>query len=162
MPGVAPAGTVCGAPCIHVDVFPTLIEIAHATRPANQPLDGVSLVPVIRSPSSSLDRDAIFQHFPGYLGAGAGAYRTTPVSIIQSGDWKLMEFLEDNRVELYHLGEDLGETKNLAQAKPEKAQELLDKLHAWRSDIGAPMPAKNTPSKQPKAGESKKKRKKAK
>lgn len=161
-PGVAPAGTVCDTPTIHVDAFPTFIEIAQATRPKNQPLDGVSLVPLLRSPSSSLDREAIFQHFPGYLGAGAGAYRTTPVSVIQSGEWKLMEFLEDNRIELYHLNEDLGETKNLAQELPEKTQELLGKLHAWRRNVGAPMPTQNTPSKQPKAGESKKKKKKAK
>ncbi len=45
-----------------------------------------------------------------------GQWRTTPVSLIQAGDWKLMEFLEDGRLELYNLREDLGETRNLAAA----------------------------------------------
>ena len=87
--------------------------------------------------------EAICQHFPGYLGAGAGSWRTTPVSLIQSGGWKLMEFLEDGRLELCNLHSDLGETKNLAQENPAKAKELHARLVAWRAAVKAPMPAKN-------------------
>jgi hypothetical protein len=54
-----------------------------------------------------------------------------------------MEFLEDGRLELYNLREDLGETKNLATAQPEKAKELHAKLVAWRASVKAPMPTKN-------------------
>ena len=86
---------------------------------------------------------AIFQHFPGYLGAGKNAWRTTPVSLIQSGDWKLMEFLEDGRLELYNLRDDIGETKNLANVMPDKAKELHTRLLAWRAEVKAPMPNKN-------------------
>jgi arylsulfatase A-like enzyme len=141
-PGVTQPGSACRVPTIHVDVFPTMLELAGAPRP-RQVLDGESLVKLFRDPNAKLQRDAIFQHFPGYLGAGAGSWRTTPVSLIQIGDWKLMEFLEDGRLELYHLGRDIGETKNLAKENPAKAQELHSRLIAWRSEVQAPMPTKN-------------------
>ena len=139
-PGVTKPGSVCDVPTIHVDVYPTFLEIASAPTPS-QPLDGVSLVPLLREATAKLPREAIFQHFPGYLGAGLNFWRTTPVSLIQTGDWKLMEFLEDSHLELYNLRDDLGETKNLVQAMPEKAMELQAKLIAWRDLIQAPLPS---------------------
>ncbi|MFM9167717.1 MAG: aryl-sulfate sulfohydrolase, partial [Verrucomicrobiota bacterium] len=95
---------------------------------------------LFKSPAASLGREAIFQHFPGYLGSGPGLWRTTPVSLIHAGDWKLMEYLEDGRLELYNLRDDLGETKNLADSMPDKAKELREKLVAWRKQVNAPMP----------------------
>ncbi len=141
-PGVTKPGSSCDVPTIHVDVFPTFLEIAGAAKPA-QPLDGESLVKLFRNPEANLQREAIYQHFPGYLGAGAGAWRTTPVGVIEAGDWKLMEFFEDGRLELYNLRDDLGETKNLAQTMPDKTKELHAKLLAWREQIKAPMPTPN-------------------
>lgn len=143
-PGVVKAGAICEVPTIHVDFYPTLLEIAGAARPADYTLDGESLVPLLRSANNTLQRDAIYQHFPGYLGNGNDKWRTTPVSVIQMGDWKLMEFLEDDRLELYNLRQDIGETKNLAGEMPKKAQELHDRLAAWRRQVKAPMPAPNT------------------
>jgi arylsulfatase A-like enzyme len=106
----------------------------------------------------SLGRDAIFWHFPGYLGAGAGSWRTTPAGAIRSGDWKLQEFFEDGHIELYNLRDDLGQKSNLAAAQPDKAKELHDRLVAWRQAVKAPMPTKNTEQGQPaKAKKGKKK-----
>jgi arylsulfatase A-like enzyme len=141
-PGVIQAGSTCNVPTIHVDIFPTFLEIASAPKP-RQVLDGESLTVLFRDSSAKLQRDAIFQHFPGYLGSGPGLWRTTPVSLIQSGDWKLMEFLEDGRLELYNLKDDIGETKNLVKDAPDKAKELHERLLAWRADVKAPMPTKN-------------------
>lgn len=146
-PGVAKAGATCDVPTIHVDLFPTLLEIAGGEPPADQPLDGESLVPLVRDPAASLRRTAIFQHFPGYLGAGEGTWRTTPVATIDEGDWKLLEFFEDGRLELYNLREDIGETKNLAASMPDKANELHAKLVAWRREVNAPMPTPHVPTK---------------
>jgi len=148
-PSVIRPGSTCDIPVLHVDVFPTLLEIAGAKAPEQQVLDGESLVPLFRNPSATLKRDAIYQHFPGYLGAGDNTWRTTPVGLIQAGDWKLMEFFEDGRLELYNLRDDIGETKNLAQTMPEKTQELHAKLKAWRESIHAPMPVPNKPDSPP-------------
>ncbi|MCX8038707.1 MAG: sulfatase [Candidatus Sumerlaeia bacterium] len=159
-PGVTPAGSVCDVPTIHVDIFPTFLEIAGAPNP-QQVLDGESLVKLFRDPAAKLQREAIYQHFPGYLGAGVDQWRTTPVSLIQMGDWKLMEFLEDGRLELYNLRTDIGESKNLASEMPDKAKELHARLIAWRREVNAPMPTKNdgsTPAVAPKKkGKGKKK-----
>jgi len=125
-----------------VDIFPTFLELAAAPKP-RQVLDGESLVKLFRDPAAKLQRDAIFQHFPGYLGAGADSWRTTPVSLIQTGDWKLMEFLEDGRLELYNLRDDIGESRNLAKEMPDKAKELHTRLVAWRTEVKAPMPTRN-------------------
>ena len=144
-PGVTKPGSTSDVPTIHVDLYPTFAEIGKAPLPKDQPLDGESLVPVFRDASASLKRDAIYQHFPGYLGAGAGTWRTTPVGLIEAGDWKLMEFFEDGRLELYNLKDDIGEQKNLASEMPDKARELQAKMIAWREAIKAPMPAKNEP-----------------
>jgi arylsulfatase A-like enzyme len=143
-PGKIPAGAALGTPTAHVDLFPTLLELSGAAKP-RQPLDGESLVPLLLGKSPTLKRDAIFQHFPGYLGSGPGLWRTTPVSLIQQGDWKLMEYLEDGHLELYNLKDDLGETKNLATANPDKAKELHERLIAWRKETKAPMPTPNKP-----------------
>jgi len=143
-PGVVKPGSKCEVPTIHVDIFPTFLELTGAPKP-RQVLDGESLVKLFRDPAAKLQRDAIYQHFPGYLGSGPGLWRTTPVSLIQVGDWKLMEYLEDGRLELYNLREDIGETKNLAQTMPEKAKELHARLTAWRNEVNAPMPKPNKP-----------------
>jgi arylsulfatase A-like enzyme len=70
-PGVTQAASSCDVPTIHVDVFPTLAEIGQAPAPEGQLLDGESLAPLFRDPAARLKREAIYQHFPGYLGAGA-------------------------------------------------------------------------------------------
>lgn len=153
-PGVTRPGSVCETPAIHVDIYPTFLEIAGAASPARYPLDGASLVPLFRNAGASLSREAIYQHFPGYLGSSGNTWRTTPVTLIQSGPWKLMEFLEDRHLELYNLKDDLGESRNLAAQMPEKANQLHDKLLAWREAIKAPMPTPNDPKPpaKPKAG----------
>jgi arylsulfatase A-like enzyme len=159
-PGVTKPGSACDVPAIHVDIFPTVLELTGAPKP-RQVLDGESLVKLFRDPGAKLQRDAIFQHFPGYLGSGPGLWRTTPVSIMQSGDWKLMEYLEDGKLELYNLRDDIGEKKNLATEMPDKAKELHTRLVAWRKEVNAPMPVKNdgtavAPAKQEKKGGKKK------
>ncbi|RBP44206.1 arylsulfatase A-like enzyme [Roseimicrobium gellanilyticum] len=148
-PGVVKPGSTSDVPAIHVDIFPTLVELAKGTAPEGQTLDGESLVPLFRDGGATLKREAIFQHFPGYLGAGENSWRTTPVATIVSGDWKLMEFMEDKKVELYNLKDDIGETKNLAATETEKTTALLGKLHAWQQEIKAPMPTPNTEQGQP-------------
>ncbi len=60
--------------------------------------------------------------------------------MIRQGDFTLLEFFEDGRLELYNVADDLGQQKNLAAALPEKTKQMQEKLAAWRTEIGAPMP----------------------
>ncbi len=62
---------------------------------------------------------------------------------VRAGDWKLLEYHEDSRVELYNLKDDLGEATDVAAKMPEKAAELRRRLQAWRKDVGAQMPVAN-------------------
>ena len=143
---VAPHST-CETPIISTDFYPTLLEITGAPQPDGQVLDGVSLLPLMTD-TCELDRTSIFWHLPAYLEAyksTPGAFRTTPASVIRNGDWKLIEFFEENSIELYNLKEDIGETINLAKKFPEKAEELHRQLISWRKATGAPIPRELNP-----------------
>lgn len=137
-PGVTSPASTCAEPVISVDLFPTLLEAAGAARGSSPAIDGVSLVPLLSGKSKHLPRDAIYWHYPHYHPGGA-----TPYGAIRAGDWRLVEFYEDMHVELYNLADDVGEQRDLAEARPEKARELRERLHAWRSAVGAQMPTEN-------------------
>jgi arylsulfatase A-like enzyme len=140
-PGVTPRGSKTTQPGIHVDLLPTLCEIAAVRPPSGHPLDGVSLVPLFRDPNGAHGRDALYWHFPGYVEAfGRPGWRTTPLGVARAGIFKVIEYYEDGRLELYNVAEDLGEKNNLVRSLPEKAKELQAKLAAWRKSVEAPMP----------------------
>ncbi len=159
-PGRIAPGAVSHEPVCSVDVYPTLVELAGAARPQDYPLDGESLVTLFEgNKHTTLERDAIYWHFPGYLGAGADGWRTTPAGAIRSGNYKLIEFFEDDRLELYNLSTDPGEKQNLASSDPMRVRELHEKLVTWRKAVGAKMPAVNSEREEPaKSGKLKKRR----
>ena len=138
-PGVTAPGSVCDEPVMGIDFYPTLLEVAGlAGDPEhNKKVDGRSLVPLLKNADTTLDRD-LFWHFPHYHAGG-----DSPYSAIRSGDWRLIEFHEDGALELYHLSDDLGEQDNLASRKGDLAKRLQQKLHAWRTAVGAQMPKPN-------------------
>ncbi|HAV61153.1 MAG TPA: aryl-sulfate sulfohydrolase [Verrucomicrobiales bacterium] len=143
-PRSVPAGSTTAIPGVHVDILPTFADLAGAPLP-DQPLDGVSLVPVLKAPATAkLGRDAIHHHFPGYLESYVHdrGWRTTPVSVIREGNFKLLEFHEDDRIELYDLAADIGERADLATSRPEKALALRRKLAEWRISLDAAMPTR--------------------
>ena len=148
-PGKIAPGAVCDEPINSVDLYPTLLAVSGAPRPENYPLDGASHLDLMTGAAKS-GRRPLFWHFPGYLGGSAGTWRTTPAGAIRAGDWKLQEFFEDGRLELYNLKDDIGEKHNLAAAQPDKVKELHAQLLAWRKELHAPMPTKNTAGDAPK------------
>jgi len=135
-PGVTPPGTTCAVPVSSVDFLPTLFEIADVELPG--PVDGLSLVPLLKR-SGSLRREALFWHYPHYWNNS----RVRPYGIVRAGDWKLIEFYEDMRMELYNLRDDPNEARDLAREDPAKAFELRGLLHNWRRSVHAQMPIPN-------------------
>jgi arylsulfatase A-like enzyme len=123
-----------------MDLCPTLLEIAGLEKASRAGVDGLSLVPVLRQ-AGELKRDALFWHYPHYQHYQLGG--TAPYGAIRAGDFKLIEFFDDMRVELYNLREDIGEQKNLATRMPGKVNELRARLHQWRKEVGAQMPTRN-------------------
>jgi arylsulfatase A-like enzyme len=139
-PGHIPPGRTSDQPAAHVDLLPTLVEIAGKKTLPKQALDGISLVKLWTNPETKLDRAPIYFHFPGYLEGGKGSWRTTPAGMMRSGDFTLLEFFEDNRLELYNVKNDIGQKQNLAMTMPEKTRELHEQMVAWRKSIQAAMP----------------------
>jgi arylsulfatase A-like enzyme len=159
--GTIPSGSVSTQPIASIDLYPSTLELAKAKKPGNHVLDGVSYAAHLKDPANTkVERDALFWHFPGYLGAGNNTWRTKPVSVVRRGPWKLIQSLDDRSLQLYNLDEDLGEKTNLAASQPEKAKELLAKLDTWRDGIKAPLPTKNEPQDTPAGGGKRKKRNK--
>jgi arylsulfatase A len=145
-PGVTPKGAECHEPVVLMDLFHTL-RAAGAPNSSSPPVaDGLDLAPLLKNPSAKLNRDALFWHYPHYYET------TTPVGAIRAGDWKLLEYFEDNRVELFNLGDDPGEQRELAKQMPERATELRQRLRAWRESVNAALPVPNPNAAAPKQG----------
>jgi arylsulfatase A-like enzyme len=102
-----------------------------------KPADGIDLGPILADSSARPPRDALYWHYPHYYET------TTPASAVRAGDWKLLEYFEDGRRELYNLSDDPTESHNLAAEQPMKAVELQRQLAAWRESVGAKLPQPN-------------------
>ncbi|WP_165072979.1 sulfatase [Paludisphaera rhizosphaerae] len=139
-PGVTKPGGVCDAPVITADLYPTLLQATGLKDAPEHRPDGVSLVPLLRR-TGDLKRDALFWHYPHHQHYQQGG--TMPYSAVREGDLKLIEQLDDGRLELYNLCDDPGEQHDLAAEKPDVARRLRDRLQAWREEGGAQMPTPN-------------------
>lgn len=144
-PGMAEANMRVDEPVISIDLYPTILEIADL--PANQtaPLDGQSLWGILSGKEDPLPR-ALYWHFPAYLEGyedkaySSDVWRTTPAGAVRYGRYKLIEWFETGRQELYDLEDDVGENKNIAFEQPEIAADLHVRMRAWREEVGAPVP----------------------
>lgn len=128
-PGHVPAGQVTAQPVINTDWIPTLLEMTGQPAPAG--LDGVSLAAVMTGRGSAPLRP-FFWHFPHYTNQGS-----RPSGAMRDGDWMLVEYYDDAQVELYHLGKDLGEARNVAAEEPARTATMRAALTAWRKSINA-------------------------
>lgn len=133
-PGETSAGRECDQPVCSTDFYRTVLEMAGLEAGAEQAPDGLSLAALLRHPETRLEREALYFHYPHYYAT------TTPVSSVRTGDWKLLEYFEDGRVELFNLTEDLGEQHDLAAEMPERAAALREQLNNWRESIDAQLP----------------------
>lgn len=149
-PGHVPAGTKSAEVVGSIDFYPTLLELLDIPRKNGVKFDGVSIASVLRDPAAKLSREALFNFFPH------GGPAKPPGVTVRQGDWKLIRWFETGPKnpsphELYHLRDDLGETRNLAAEHPEKVRQLDRLIDQFLQDTGALIPKPN-PAYRAKAG----------
>jgi arylsulfatase A-like enzyme len=133
-PGNGDEGTICDIPVISTDFFPSLLDMAGLPLQSENHPDGKSLVPLLKG-NMQLDRKGIFWHFPHYSNHGM----QSPGGAVRYGDYKLLEYFENNTVQLFNLKEDIGEQNDLSDALPDKTAELRKMLNDWRQEVSAEM-----------------------
>ena len=136
-PPMIKAGSTSDVPAMSIDLLPTLIDLCGLDLAKSPGWDGVSLMPALKQ-SGQVQRDALYWHYPHYHPGGA-----TPYGAVRAGEYRLVEYYEDGKVELYNLKDDIGESRDLAASQPAKRNELLAMLRAWRKDVGAQLPTAN-------------------
>ena len=132
-PGQGQAGVECHEPIVSTDFFPSLLHMVELPALPNQTIDGVNVAPLLKG--EPFDRGPIYWHFPHYSNHGM----QSPGGAIRIGDHKLLDYFENDSVQLFDLAKDPGERQDLATATPELAATLHTKLKTWREQVGAEM-----------------------
>lgn len=130
-------GNQIDVPVISTDFYPTALEFAGLPLMPDQHQDGVSIMPLLKG-ATDWSRDMLFWHYPHYHGSGWKGG-----SAVRVGDWKLIEFYEEDQVELYDLSQDEAEQHNLISDHPEKARELKQRLKDIQAATHAQFPTEN-------------------
>jgi arylsulfatase A len=134
-PGQITSGTTSNEAVCSIDFYPTFLEVANQKNKPDVLLDGVSLLPLLTK-GKKLNREALYWHYP----SETGQWIPRMASAIRKGDYKLIHFYRDNRLELYDINNDISEKTNLAQKMPEKLNELKSQLDLWRKAVNAEVP----------------------
>ncbi|MFR9603308.1 MAG: sulfatase [Rikenellaceae bacterium] len=127
------AGVVCDTPVSGIDCYPTIVDYIGLPQNTNQAVDGVSVMPLVKG--EEIAERPLYWHYPHYGNQGG-----EPSGIIRDGEWKLIRYYEDDRLELYNLRIDLSELEPLNHLYPQKVKELSAKLDCWLEECGAIMP----------------------
>ena len=113
-PGTLPQGQVEPRPVISLDAFATSLAVAKAAPPRGVQLDGVNLLPYLQGENQDRPHRELF-------------WRLGTKAALRQGDWKLLRNPprgEDGRWRLYHLSDDIGETRDLSASHVDKLAEL--------------------------------------
>jgi arylsulfatase A-like enzyme len=131
--------TTSSTPVITIDFYPTILEMAGInTQKLNHVIDGQSIVPLLSKKHKKETPTAtrpIFWHFPHYSNHGM----QSPGGAVRQGNYKLLDYFENNTVQLFNLKDDPGEQNDLSTQMPEKVKELKSLLDQWRAEVKADM-----------------------
>jgi arylsulfatase A-like enzyme/lysophospholipase L1-like esterase len=130
------AGTVSDVPIISNDFYPTLLQMAGLPLMPAQHTGGISLTKLFNN--KKIEREALYWHYPHYGNQGGA-----PGAAIRMGKWKLIEWYENNTIEVFDLEKDLAEQNNVAAKFPDVKDKLLMMLHNWQKEQHAAMPSVN-------------------
>jgi arylsulfatase A len=145
-PGLA-SRRVIETPFVNTDWLPTLLDLVSAPDPRLAPshsslaaneLDGASQARMLRTGQPSSTSRTFYWHLPHYTNQGS-----RPAGAVREGKWKLVEHYDNERVELFDLDADVGETRDLSTADPARAAALRKRLRDWRTSVAA---QENTPN----------------
>jgi arylsulfatase A-like enzyme len=133
-PGHVPAGKVYDQPVIQLDILPTALAAAGVELPPDSSVDGVNLLPYLQGQNNQPPHEALYWRFGQQMA-------------VRQGDWKLVRY--DPRVDgetgratepkLYNLAADVGESKNLIDEQPEKAEALQAAWEEWNKTNVPPL-----------------------
>lgn len=139
-PGIR-AGTCSHMRATHVDLFPTIAELAHVDQALPKGIEGDSFASVLRGTGNGIvkrPREEFVVHFPHYDKDVIG-----PASAIYVGDFKLVRIYETGASRLFNISRDPGERNDLAKRMPDKAKELDRRLTDYLTAVAAQMPRPN-------------------
>ncbi len=132
-------GKIEARPIIQLDVLPTALAAAGVTPRSQWKFDGVNLLPFLTGKKSGRPHETLYWRLGEHMA-------------IRKGDWKLVKtregplkeadrstFNDLSSAELYNLAEDIGETRNLAAAHPEKVRELAADWQRWNKELAQPL-----------------------
>jgi len=125
--GRLPAGAVYAQPVIALDILPTAAAAAGAELPQGAKLDGVNLLPHVCGEDPRAPHETLFWRTGGGQSHAA-----------RSGRWKLVK-TAGGPVSLYDLEADVGESKDLAPAEPQRVEELSRQFAAWNAQLVPPL-----------------------
>ncbi len=132
-PGVLQAGNVSKLTS-HIDLFPTLAEIAGAAIPAGVIPDGRSLLPLLKDPNAAWPDRLLFTHV-GRWDAGKAAAGKYLKCRVRSERFSMVNAGPAKKWELYDLKADPGEKKNVAAQFPEEVSRMDAAYDRWWAEI---------------------------
>ncbi len=137
-PGKVKAGSVCNQLVYQADLMRTFADVFSVKLPDTAGEDSFSLMPLLKGEDKPIRENAVSASIGGTPALRSGTWKYIPAT--GSGGWGKGGD-QSQPIQLYNLADDLGETKNLAAAMPEKVTEmkaLLEKLITdGRSTTGA-------------------------
>jgi arylsulfatase A-like enzyme len=139
-PGVVKPGTISDQYLQIQDFYPTILEMAGVKKhTTHQTLDGKSFVNVLKNHKASDTTRALIWHYPNKW-TNDTTEALCFVSAIRIGNWKLLYLMREARMELYDLGNDIGEKNDLSVQFPAKTRELATVLTKQLKEWNAQMP----------------------
>lgn len=134
-PGNIKPGTVTDAAVSSIDFYPTFLQMAGVKPSKDHIVDGQSILPLLTK-GATPKREALYWHYP----SETGKWVARMASAVRKGDYKLIQFYVDGRLELYDLKNDPSEKTNLASSMPGKVKELKKMLDKWKNEVNAEAP----------------------
>ncbi len=136
--GYLPTNQVYAAPVSTLDILPTAIAAVGGEVSPSWRLDGVNLLPYLCGQSNGVPHPSLFWRVETD-GLSPGGEVQDGLRAVREGDWKLVKSGIQKNWELYNLATDIGETTDLADARPEIVQHLVTSYDAWSAEMARPL-----------------------